>query len=129
VIVPLFALANAGVVLSGGAVREALSSTVTLGVVLGLVVGKTIGVTGGAWFARTTGLASLPAGVRWRDVFAVAVTAGIGFTVSLLMADLAFRNHALIEAAKVGILVGSLTAGIVGAVLLRAAGRAPRAGL
>ena len=124
VIVPLFALANAGIVVSGGAIREAFSSPVTLGVVLGLVVGKAVGISGGAWLANTARLASLPTGVRWRHIVAVAVTAGIGFTVSLLMADLAFRSYALIEAAKVGILAGSTIAAVAGWFLLKRAGRA-----
>jgi NhaA family Na+:H+ antiporter len=119
-IVPLFALANAGVYLRGGAVADAATSRVTLGIVLGLVAGKTLGVTLFAWLAVRLRLARLPAGVGWERIFGVAAVAGIGFTVSLFIAGLAFTDAETLAAAKVGILAGSLVAGAVGAALLRA---------
>lgn len=119
-IVPLFALANAGVALSWTSLRSALTGGVALGVVVGLVVGKTIGISAFAWFAARWGLGRLPEGVTWRALVAGAIVAGIGFTVSLLIAGLAFEGS-LFRQAKVGILVGSLVAGILGYLLLRAA--------
>ncbi|MCJ7832505.1 MAG: Na+/H+ antiporter NhaA [Actinobacteria bacterium] len=118
-IVPLFALSSAGVVLTQSAISHAINSPVTIGVVVGLLIGKPLGVVGASWIATRLKLAVLPSGVRWSQIRAVAVTAGVGFTVSLLMAELAFRRHILIEEAKIGILVGSLVAGIFGAFLLR----------
>jgi len=118
-IVPLFALSSAGVVLSSDTVRHAISSPVTIGIVVGLVVGKALGVFGASWIATKLRLAVLPSGIRWAQIWAVAITAGVGFTVSLLMAELAFRVDLLIEEAKIGILVGSLVAGLLGAVFLR----------
>lgn len=118
-IVPLFALSSAGVALSSGAVRDALSSPVTLGIVAGLLIGKTVGVFGASWIAARLKLAVLPSDVRWGQIGAVAVTAGIGFTVSLLVADLAFDLPGLIDEAKIGILAGSIVAGLVGAAMLR----------
>jgi NhaA family Na+:H+ antiporter len=118
VIVPLFALANAGVSISSSTLREALTSGVTLGVVVGLVVGKTVGVTVFTWLATKTGITRLPDGVRWRHLLGVAALAGIGFTVSLFIASLAFQTPAVQDAAKIGILAASLLAGLVGALLL-----------
>ena len=122
-IVPLFALANAGVYLRGGAIGDAAGSRVTLGIVLGLVVGKTLGITLFAWLAVRLRLARLPLGVGWERIFGVAAVAGIGFTVSLFIAGLAFSDAETLASAKVGILAGSLVAGAVGAVLLRAGSR------
>ncbi len=118
VVVPLFALANAGVSISGSTLTEALSSGVTFGVVAGLVVGKTVGVTAFTWAATRTGITRLPDGVRWRHLVGVAALAGIGFTVSLFIAGLAFERPELQDAAKVGILAASLLAGLLGALLL-----------
>jgi NhaA family Na+:H+ antiporter len=117
VIVPLFALANAGVSISGSTLSEALASGVTLGVVAGLVVGKIIGVTVFTWAATKTGITRLPDGVGWRQLVGVAALAGMGFTVSLFT-SLAFQSPELQNAAKVGILGASLVAGVVGALLL-----------
>lgn len=123
VVVPLFALANAGVALSGQAIRSAAGSTITLGITAGLVAGKTLGVSLATFAAVKLGLARLPAGVGWMHVTAVGAVAGIGFTVSLFIADLAFPGTASLEAAKVGILVGSVLAGALGAALLKLASR------
>ncbi|RMF56860.1 MAG: Na+/H+ antiporter NhaA, partial [Bacteroidetes bacterium] len=100
-IIPLFALANAGVAL-GGDLGAAFGNRVTLGIVLGLFVGKQIGVTGFAWLAVRLGWAALPAGVTWRQIYGVSFLCGIGFTMSLFIANLAFAEAALLDSAKVG---------------------------
>lgn len=123
-IVPVFALANAGVPLSGESLREATTSAVTLGVVLGLVLGKTVGITLASWIGVRTGLALLPADLSWRHVLGGAAVAGIGFTVSLFITDLAFVNERNVESAKVGIVAASVLAGVIGYLIL-AFGRAP----
>ncbi len=119
-IMPLFALANAGVPLGGDFV-EALTDPVALGIVAGLVLGKQLGVTLFAWLAVRTGLSELPQGVGWRHVYGAGWLAGIGFTMSLFITDLAFSDGALVDAAKLGILAASLIAGVVGWAILRGA--------
>ena len=117
-IIPVFALANAGVAVTGG-LGALLGSPVTLGIVLGLVVGKPIGITLMAWLAVRTGIATLPAGAGWRQVVGISALCGIGFTMSIFIATLAFPgNAALLDAAKLGILLGSLVSGVIGWVLL-----------
>ena len=116
-IMPVFALANAGVAIGGGLLGT-LGSPVTLGIVLGLFVGKQVGILAAAWMAVKAGVAALPAGVAWRQVWGVSLLCGIGFTMSLFIASLAFGDPALLDDAKVGILAGSLVSGIVGAVAL-----------
>ena len=117
-IVPLFALANAGVAL-GGDLGAAFTDTVTLGVVLGLVVGKAVGVTAFAWLAIKAGWAALPEGVTWRHIVGVACLCGIGFTMSLFIGSLAFGEGVLLDRAKTGILLASLISGVAGWLLLR----------
>jgi Na+:H+ antiporter, NhaA family len=120
-IMPLFALANAGVTL-GGDVGAALASPVTLGIILGLVLGKPIGITLTSWLAVRAGAAAKPEGVRWASLHAVSWLGGIGFTMSLFVANLAFTGAgagALLDAAKLGILSASLVAGIVGYTIMR----------
>lgn len=119
VIVPLFALANAGVELSGHAVGGLVSDPVTLGVALGLVAGKTVGVFTTSVVAVRLGVGRLPAGATWAHMFGVAVCAGIGFTVALFVTSLSFADPALTDSAKVGILAGSLAAGAMGYAILR----------
>jgi NhaA family Na+:H+ antiporter len=116
-IMPVFALANAGVHL-GGEVGSAMLSPVALGVALGLLLGKPIGVTFFAWLAVRIGWASLPADARWRHIGGVATLCGIGFTMSLFIANLAFPDPASLDVAKIGILTGSLLAGIAGWLML-----------
>jgi NhaA family Na+:H+ antiporter len=119
-IMPLFALANAGVPLGGGIV-EALTSPVALGIVAGLVLGKQLGVTLFAWLAVQSGLSELPGGTGWRHIYGAGWLAGIGFTMSLFISDLAFPDGSLVEVAKLGILIASLIAGVVGWTILRGA--------
>jgi NhaA family Na+:H+ antiporter len=116
-VVPLFALANAGIELDPEAIRTALASPVTLGVLAGLVLGKTLGIAGFSLIAVRIGLGVLPGGVRWSHLVGGAALGGIGFTVSLFIADIAFTG-ALLSQAKVGILFGSATAAVLGAGLL-----------
>jgi NhaA family Na+:H+ antiporter len=119
-IMPIFALANAGVPLSGG-IADALTSPVALGIVAGLVVGKQLGITLFAWLAVRSGLSELPRGISWRHVYGAGWLAGIGFTMSLFITDLAFPDSPLVDVAKLGILAASLIAGIVGWLILRGA--------
>ena len=125
-VVPVFALANAGVVLTADALDSPGGSRIALGVVLGLVVGKLIGVTGAAWLAVRFRIGSLPAGVGWGQVAGIAALAGIGFTVSLFVAGLAFTIPAAEGAAKLGVLVASGLASVIGTVLLLATSRRSR---
>jgi Na+/H+ antiporter NhaA len=119
VIIPLFALANAGVRLSGEQVSAASTSRVTLGVVFGLVIGKVVGVSGAAALAVALRVARFPSGVRPPHLIGASAVAGIGFTVSLFMAELAFDDEPLIAEAKVGILAASVLAGALGWIVLR----------
>jgi Na+:H+ antiporter, NhaA family len=121
VIMPLFALANAGVSVFGD-LGEVGSQSITLGVVLGLVLGKPLGVTLASWLAVRMGWASLPEQVSWKHIHGAGWLAGIGFTMSLFMTGLAFTEDAQLTAAKLGVLMASLCAGIVGSVIL---GRIP----
>lgn len=124
VVVPLFALANAGVRFEGGVVG-ALTTRVALAVAVALVVGKTVGITLFSWVAVRTGAGRLPSGATWRHMVGVAATAGIGFTVALFITALAYRDPALTADAKVGIFAGSIAAGILGSLILGTAPPAP----
>ncbi|MEV6589879.1 Na+/H+ antiporter NhaA [Streptomyces acidicola] len=118
--VPLFALFSAGVAVSGSALGEVFTRPETLGVVLGLVVGKALGIFGGTWLTARFTRASLSEDLSWPDVFAVATLAGIGFTVSLLIGELAFQGDPeLTDKAKAAVLVGSLIAATLATVLLK----------
>ncbi|HEX8231613.1 MAG TPA: Na+/H+ antiporter NhaA [Chloroflexia bacterium] len=117
-IMPVFALANAGVALSAEALRgETLP--VALGIMAGLLIGKPIGLFGATWLAVKTGLVTLPRGITWRHITALACLGGIGFTMSLFVATLAFGGNELLETAKLGILAASLIAGTAGFILLK----------
>jgi len=119
VIMPLFALANAGVPLFGN-VGKSVDNPITVGIVLGLVLGKPIGITLASWLAVRLGWASLPESVSWKHIHGAGWLAGIGFTMSLFIAGLSFADDAQLTAAKLGILAASCCAGIVGsAILLR----------
>lgn len=117
-IVPLFALANAGIDFRGTSITTALTSTVALGVSFGLVFGKLIGISGFTVAAVRLGLGRLPPETNWRHVTGLAAVAGIGFTVSLFVTGLAFTDQAFSDFAKVGIFTGSLVAGVLGVTLL-----------
>ncbi len=121
-VMPLFALANAGVVVLGGDVAATLLNPVSLGIVAGLMFGKQLGVTLFAWLAVKSGVSELPRGITWRHVYGAGWLAGIGFTMSLFISDLAFPDvPPLVDAAKLGILVASVIAGAVGWTILRKA--------
>ncbi len=113
-IIPVFALANAGVVLSADGLAEAATSTITLGIIAGLVLGKPLGVYLFSVVAIRSGLARLPDGLTMRHLAAVGAVAGIGFTVALFIADLAFETEAQTEAAVIGILGASVLATVLG---------------
>jgi len=114
----VFALANAGVDLGGGVLGDALSSRITLGVVVGLVVGKMLGISTAVAIAVALRLGRLPPGVRPRQIVGVAAVAGIGFTVSLFIAELSFEGTRNLGDAKIGILAGSLLSGVIGVLIL-----------
>lgn len=122
-VVPVFALANAGVRFAGVDLVEAATHPVALGVAVGLLVGKTIGISLFAWLAVRLRLGVLPRMVTWRQIVGLAAVAGIGFTVSLFVSDLAFRAHALEDLSKTGIFLGSALAGVLGYLILRSTGR------
>lgn len=117
-IMPVFALANAGVTLGNG-LASSLAHPISLGIVLGLVLGKQIGITLFAWLAVKSKLAALPGGMRWVQIYGASWLAGIGFTMSLFIADLAFGAAPSLSIAKVGILTASLIAGAAGYSILR----------
>lgn len=119
-IMPIFALANAGVVLGAGLADE-LTSRVSLGIIFGLLLGKQLGITLGAWLAVRSGLAEMPSGVTWRHIYGVSWLSGIGFTMSLFIGSLAFSGSELLDTAKIGILTASIIAGVVGYLILRGA--------
>jgi NhaA family Na+:H+ antiporter len=118
-VVPLFGLANAGIQLDLQSLQDAAQSRLAIGVAVALVLGNAIGITGAATLAIRFGLGELPGRVRWGHLLGGAVLAGIGFTISLFIAELAFDDPQQLEDAKIGILAGSLTAAVIGSVLLR----------
>jgi len=117
-IIPIFALANAGIEISGDTISHAVQSPVTLGVMAGLVVGKLIGISAASWLAVRTGLSSLPRGATWTHVIGLSAIAGIGFTVSLFITSLAFEDELLADDAKFGILIASIAAAVIGLLVL-----------
>ena len=123
IIMPVFALANAGVAF-GTSTAAATTSPISLGIVVGLVVGKPIGIFCTSWVAVRLRLASLPSQVGWRQILGVGAIGGIGFTMSIFIASLAFAGEPLLEIAKLGIFAGSLVAGGTGFLLLFKSGRA-----
>jgi NhaA family Na+:H+ antiporter len=122
-VLPVFALANAGIVLDADTLDAATQTPVALAAAVGLVVGKTAGLALGAAIAVGLGLSALPEGVRWAHVVGVGALAGIGFTVSLFITGLAYSDPALVDAAKIGVLAGSVVATVLGVALLFAAAR------
>jgi NhaA family Na+:H+ antiporter len=122
--VPLFALFAAGVDLRAIGIDTALTTPVSIGIILGLVVGKPVGVLVAAWVTATFTRASLAQGIAWRDVTAIGVLAGIGFTVALLIAELGYRsNPILLESSKAAVLAASLLAAAIAAIALASRGR------
>jgi NhaA family Na+:H+ antiporter len=117
-VVPLFALANAGVRI-GGAASSGLSLTVLGGVVVGLVLGKPLGISLASWLAVHMGIATLPDSVSWRMLRGVSWLGGIGFTMSLFVGALAFADEALLDSAKIGVLLASCVAAFIGWFMLR----------
>jgi len=120
-IIPLFALANAGVTLRREAFEVPGGGRLAAGIAIGLVVGKTLGVTGAAWLAIRARLGVLPSGTTWRQMVGVSAIAGIGFTVSLFITELAFAGSPLQGVSKVAILVASAVAAVCGVAILRSA--------
>ncbi len=123
VVVPMFALANAGLDLSWDSLAGSMRSHVTLGIASGLVLGKPLGIVAFSWLTVRLHLASLPPGTRWRDLWAIGLLAGVGFTVSLFISGLAFDRAALVNEARAGILAASVFAGAGGFVAVRLAQR------
>ncbi len=121
-IMPVFALANAGVHL-GGNIGSAVTSAAGMGIILGLVVGKPIGITLFSWFAIKCGLAAKPDGVSWPQLFAGGCLAGIGFTMSIFVANLAFGPGAMLDIGKIAVMGASIAAGVAGSAILLVAGK------
>jgi NhaA family Na+:H+ antiporter len=119
VVLPLFAFANAGVNLSQSALVEAFRSAAFIGVLVGLVVGKPLGILALTWITVRFRITELPSDMKWSELVGVGMLAGIGFTVSIFIGDLAFENQQHVTAAKIAILIASLLAGLGGYVLLR----------
>jgi Na+:H+ antiporter, NhaA family len=122
VVLPLFALASAGIPLTPGAIRHAATDPIAIGVVLGLVVGKPVGVLGATWAAVRLRLGALPQGLGWGQLACGAALAGIGFTVAIFIATLAFPDRAQLDVALLGVLAGSLIAAAAGTAIARIPG-------
>ncbi|MEZ4748358.1 MAG: Na+/H+ antiporter NhaA [Calditrichia bacterium] len=124
-IVPVFALANAGVTLSGD-LGAAISHPVSLGIILGLILGKQIGITLFSYLSVKFGFADLPEGASWQQIYGISCLAGIGFTMSLFIANLGFGESYYLTYSKIGILSASLIAGLIGWVILYRTGNAAK---
>jgi len=125
VVVPLFALANAGIHITGGLLTDASSSPITLGVLLAYVVGKPLGILGASWLASRSALHGMRPALSWPSLAGGGAIAGVGFTVSLLISSLAFRGERLGEA-KLGVLAAAALAPLLAWIVFRLAGRLPR---
>ncbi|HEU5089139.1 MAG TPA: Na+/H+ antiporter NhaA, partial [Roseiflexaceae bacterium] len=125
-IMPVFAFANAGVALQATSLGGE-SLPLMAGIVLGLVLGKPIGLVLSAWAAVRLGIADLPHGATWPQLIGIGALAGIGFTMALFIASLAFTEAALLDSAKIGILIASVIAGAIGMLVLMRASQ-PRPG-
>ncbi len=123
-VVPLFALAAAGITVNAEELAAILSSPMPIGIILGLVLGKPIGVLLGSFIAVKARLARLPAGVRWGEIASIGMLAGIGFTVSLLIGELAFDDEELLATGKMAVLVASFIASVLGAIVVKMRDRA-----
>ena len=118
-VLPVFAFANAGIPIPAVSPADLLSHPLPLGIVLGLFIGKQVGITGFTWLAVRSGLGALPEGARWKTLWGGSLLAGIGFTMSIFIASLAFADYDTLGLAKIGIIVGSLLSAIVGILVLR----------
>ena len=118
VVMPVFALANAGLVLEAGALADPDSRRVTLAVALGLLVGKPLGITLLCWLAVRAGLAALPSGVGWGALLGAGILGGIGFTMALFITSLAFPDEAMAAASKLGVIAASVLAAVLGILCL-----------
>ncbi|HEY9746007.1 MAG TPA: Na+/H+ antiporter NhaA, partial [Oculatellaceae cyanobacterium] len=116
-IMPVFALANAGVSFSTGSFTQSLSHPVSLGIIVGMVLGKQSGIFLFSWLTVRLGLSKLPDGIQWRHMLGLACLGGIGFTMSLFIAELAFQGN-ILTTAKIGILAGSIASGVLGGGIL-----------
>jgi len=117
IVLPLFAFFNAGVSIDKS-ILEVMLEPVTLGIIIGLFVGKQIGVLGASWIAVKSGYGNIPDGVSWGQIWGAGCLAGVGFTMSLFITELAFKDPVLISQAKIGILIASLISGIAGYIIL-----------
>ena len=122
VILPIFALANAGIVFTTDSLSDALASSVTMGIAAGLLLGKALGIFGLTWLAVRLGVGQLPSGVGWRHVLGVGFLGGIGFTVAIFVSAIAFTDQALVDQAKMGVFGSSILAGAAGYLFLRFTG-------
>jgi len=118
-VLPLFALASAGVALSTERLKLASSSPIALGIFLGLLVGKSVGITAFSYLAVRTGIAAMAEGLTWSGIAGVGILAGLGFTVALFISGLSFEDEAVVTTAKVAVLAASLAAGLIGYIYLR----------
>jgi NhaA family Na+:H+ antiporter len=118
-VLPLFALASAGVALSGEQLKLASSSPIALGIVLGLLIGKSVGIITFSYFAVRTKIAVMAEGLTWAGIAGVGILAGLGFTVALFISGLSFEEEAMVATAKVAVLAASLAAGSIGYIFLR----------
>ncbi len=118
-IIPLFALANAGISLSGVSISGIFGDRVVLGVFLGLIIGKTAGIFAATWLVCRLGFGVLPERTSWSTMLGVSICAGVGFTVAIFVANLSFTEQKLVESAKLGVLAASIFAGFVGYIWLR----------
>jgi NhaA family Na+:H+ antiporter len=117
-ILPIFALGNAGVPIEWGSLWSAVSSSQGLGIILGLFVGKQVGILGASWLALKTGLADIPGDLSFRHVYGGALLCGIGFTMSLFIVSLSLDDPTLMNQAKIAVLAASLLSGVTGIAVL-----------
>jgi Na+:H+ antiporter, NhaA family len=117
-VMPLFALANCGIPVDGSVLWDSVSSPPSLGILLGLFVGKQVGVFGATWLFIRSGLGVMPEGMSWKHLYGGALLCGIGFTMSLFIADLSFTNQHIHESAKMSILLASFASGFAGIFML-----------
>ena len=128
VVLPIFALANAGIVISWDSLTEAAASPITLGILVALPAGNALGIFGMTWLTVRLGLGRLPPSVTWSQVLGVGMLGGIGFTVSIFVSGIAFQDHALGDQAKIGVFGASLLAGAAGYLFLRFVGARSQSG-